>query len=104
MGWASEALINYGRLRVLAGACPNLLAEAGLYRYEAEGRGRVSQTPADEYNHALAALRFLVSKLDARHMAGLRGKRDRPAGGPPEGKAGKRPWLSVFNKVLWHPL
>jgi hypothetical protein len=64
----------------------------------------VSQTPADEYNHALAALRYLVSKLDARHMAGLGGKPDLSAGVTPEGKAGKRPWLSVFNEVLWRPL
>jgi hypothetical protein len=100
--------LEQGRLRVLAGACPNLLAEAGLYSYESEGRGRVSETPVDDYNHALAALRYLVSKLDARHMARLRGRPDRAGEGPPEGEAGKkegkRPWLSVFNDALWHPL
>jgi hypothetical protein len=105
---AVTARVEQGRLKVLAGACPNLLAEAGLYRYETEGRGRQSEAPVDEYNHALAALRYLVSKLDARHMARLRGKPVQPGDGPPEGepgkKEGKRPWMSVFNEVLWHRL
>jgi hypothetical protein len=106
---AVAARLAQGRLKVVAGACPNLLAEAELYRYAAgSGEGRLSETPVDEYNHALAALRYLISKLDARYMARLRGKPVQPGEGPPEGEAekkpGKRSWLSVWNEQLWHPL
>jgi hypothetical protein len=71
---AVTARIRTGRLTVLASACPNLIAEAKLYRYpsradQARGAG---ETPIDEYNHALAALRYLVSRVDARFIARLR--------------------------------
>jgi hypothetical protein len=102
---AVTARLEQGRLKVVEGSCPNLLAEAGLYRYESEGRGPCSETPVDEYNHALAALRCLVSRLDERYMARLRGKPLRSGDGPPDGEpekaAGKRPWLSVWNEQLW---
>jgi hypothetical protein len=55
---------------VLAGACPNLLAEAGLYRYDPDAPGR--ETPRKVYDHTLDALRYLVSKIDYRRMARLR--------------------------------
>lgn len=54
---AVRARLESGRLRVLAGRCPNLLAEAGLYRYGPQTDGQRSEEPVDEQNHALAALR-----------------------------------------------
>ena len=49
---AVAARIARGRLRVVAGACPNLLAEAGLYRYPEGGSGG-GENPLPEHNHAL---------------------------------------------------
>jgi hypothetical protein len=49
----------------LPGACPNLLAEAQLYRYSEDATDKRAETPVDDNNHALAALRYLVTKLDA---------------------------------------
>ena len=60
---AVSARLQNGTLRVVEGRCPNLLAEAGLYRHGDD------ETPVDEHNHALDALRYLISRLDARHMA-----------------------------------
>jgi hypothetical protein len=77
---AVSARLESGTLRVVEGCCPNLLAEAALYRYSDDPRDRRAEVPLDEYNHALAALRYLVSRLDARRMA-----RTRPAGPPPDG-------------------
>jgi hypothetical protein len=53
-------------LRVLDNSCPNLLAEAGRYRYD-DDRG--DENPLADNNHALDALRYLVCGLDRRHMA-----------------------------------
>ncbi len=58
---AVSARLENETLKVVRGACPSLLAEAQLYRY-AEGGG--GQEPEDEHNHALAALRYLVTGLD----------------------------------------
>ncbi len=58
------------QLRLLSDCCSNLFAEAGLYRWS--GRGEVSdnaEAPLNEHNHALSALRYLISRLDARKMA-----------------------------------
>ncbi|MBV8431054.1 MAG: hypothetical protein JO244_07830 [Solirubrobacterales bacterium] len=57
----------------------------------------------DEHNHALAALRYLVSRLDARHMA--RGRRPHQGGDEPppapEPPTRPRPWLRLDNEDLW---
>jgi hypothetical protein len=66
---AVSARLENGTLRVLEGRCPNLLAEAGLYRYSDDERDGHAEVPVDEHNHALAALRYLISRIDARHMA-----------------------------------
>src|SRR5262245_9317170 len=67
---AVTARLASGKLRVLEGACANLLAEAGLYRWAGRGEATASaETPVVDHNHALAALRYLVSRLDARKMA-----------------------------------
>ena len=58
---AVSARIQSGRLRILPGQCPNLLMEAGLYRYDP--RLPDAETPLDEHNHAMDALRYLISGL-----------------------------------------
>jgi hypothetical protein len=73
-------------LPTLAGRCPNLLAEAGLYRYRDDPAQRHAEVPVDEHNHALGALRYLISRLDARQMARNRvcaALRGRPRGSFP---------------------
>jgi hypothetical protein len=50
-----------GRLRVLAGCCPYLLAEASQYRLDPAAGFR---RPVKENDHALDALRYLVSRAD----------------------------------------
>ena len=61
------ARLEGGMLRIIDGTCPNLLSEAGLYRYGDAVHGR-AETPIDEHNHALSALRYLVSRLDERGL------------------------------------
>lgn len=56
-------------LRIVEGRCPNLLVEAGLYRYPDSSDGADGENPIDKNNHALAALRYLISRIDARHLA-----------------------------------
>jgi len=92
-------------LRVLEGRCPNLLAEAGLYRYGSESEGHNSETPIDEHNHALAALRYLITRLDARRMARIRKPTPNadptsPAP-PPPSHPSRRKYLSIHNENLW---
>lgn len=58
-----QARIEQGGLKIVRGACPNLLAEAGLYRYESSVGARRTEIPVDANNHALGALRYLISKL-----------------------------------------
>lgn len=65
---AVAARLREGTLRVLAGRCPNLLAEAELYRY-GTGHSHDPESPVDEHNHALAALRYLVASMDATRLA-----------------------------------
>ena len=103
---AVTARLHSGRLKVLPGACPNLLAEAELYRYGDDATDRRAETPVDDHNHALAALRYLVMKLDAgrnvrtapvetpEDVARQRAERERQR---------EREWLSVWNEALWTP-
>jgi hypothetical protein len=70
---AITARIETDRLRVHRQHCPNLLAEAALYRYPTHKDGTPStEKPIDEHNHALAALRYLVSQIDSRFLARFR--------------------------------
>ena len=100
---AVTARLEDGRLRVVAGCCPNLLAEAQLYRYAEKGG---AETPEAEHNHALDALRYLIATLDARHLARPRrpatdaateGDTPKPAARPKKGE----PWHSFNNPALW---
>ena len=80
---AVTARVRTGRLKVCGHRCPNLLAESKLYRYPSpQERAIVGERPIDENNHALGALRYLISRLDARFIAKLRGKA--PAEAPVE--------------------
>jgi hypothetical protein len=70
---AVTARLRTGRLKIVRRACPHLIEEAKLYRYPtAAERATQGENPIDDHNHALAALRYLVSCLDARYMARLR--------------------------------
>jgi hypothetical protein len=89
------ARIRTGRLKLVHDACPNLLAEAGLYRWSDEG-----EAPEDRHNHALAALRYLISKLDHRSLGQII-KGLLPDGKAPPEKKPPRPWIRYDNEALW---
>jgi hypothetical protein len=122
---AVSARLEAGTLRVLAGACPNLLWEAEMYRYSTEPAAAQAEEPHREDNHALDALRYLVASLDAYRLAKRpavppaapaapaggaaagpeSGAPPAPKGDPPPSETGwKKPkdaWLSVRNEALW---
>jgi hypothetical protein len=56
-------LLALGRIKIMPGACPNLLEKAQRYRYDTDPRHSRSELPVDEYNHDMAALRYLVMGL-----------------------------------------
>jgi hypothetical protein len=91
---AVSARIRTGRLVVSRSACPNLIAEAGLYRYPSAAERTVEgEKPVDEHNHALGALRYLVSRLDVHFIARLRklGGREGTVDGPTEEEPVEQP-------------
>jgi hypothetical protein len=105
---AVRARLEKGTLRILKDACPNLLCEAGLYHYGPEGTGDRSENPVAEHNHALDALRYLISKLDARLMARMRqpGSEkqlppDPSASDPAPAPKLRDRWLRYDNEELW---
>jgi hypothetical protein len=62
---------------------PESAREGKLYRYPTpQERVVIGERPIDENNHALGALRYLITRLDARFIAKLRSKA--PAQGPAE--------------------
>lgn len=63
-----SARLTNGRLKVLKGRCPNLLAEAALYRWSDSPHDQRGEIPVDDNNHALAALRYLISRIDHRSI------------------------------------
>ena len=72
---AVTARIRTGRLRISKVGCPNLIYESKLYRYPSQSeRALIGENPVDENNHALGALRYLISRLDSRFIAKLRKK------------------------------
>jgi hypothetical protein len=110
---AVRARVENGTLRVVAGTCPNLLAEAGLYRYDPQGR-EGNESPLKAHDHALDALRYLISRVDARKMGRLKtgrgGDEEPPAEvkpapeakpAPPASPPPRRKWLSLYNEQLW---
>jgi hypothetical protein len=60
---AATARLQAGTLKIVPGACPSLSLEAGLYRWSDEG-----ESPENRHNHTLAALRYLISKLEQRTL------------------------------------
>jgi hypothetical protein len=100
---AVSARLGTGRLKVLRSACPNLLAEARLYRYPSAAERAVSgENPVDEHNHALGALRYLISRLDAHYIARLRRRSDAGEAEPKASpKKEPRPWNRLDNDNLW---
>jgi hypothetical protein len=60
------ARIRTGRLKI-SPSCVNLIAESRLYRYPTPAeRDQLGENPIDAHNHALAALRYLVTRLPTR--------------------------------------
>jgi hypothetical protein len=111
---AVTSRIQTGRLKVVSYGAPNLCAEAQLYRYPRPDEKTVqNENPIDENNHALAALRYLVTQLDRKFVArfrranaALRQEVDSPT--PQPGQPAKPPvrnwWLDPRNPELWTPL
>jgi hypothetical protein len=105
---AVTARIRTGRLKIDAAACPNLAKEAGLYRYPSPRerfsrgeQGELGETPIDDHNHALGALRYLVAGLDAHFIARLRGTNAKPQAASAKQQDGHDSWN---NPNLWTPL
>jgi hypothetical protein len=100
---AVSARLENGTLRVVAGCCPNLLAEAALYRYGDGPTAAQGETPVNAHNHALAALRYLVSRLDAGRMA-RDGSPRPPDPAPPKPRRDDNWWMRWDNPALWTDL
>jgi hypothetical protein len=100
---AVQARIRGGTLRIIDGACPNLLAEAGLYHYDPESNG---EKPNPEDDHALDALRYLIARLDRDRMARPTAADSPLDHGPGISKPPKKdkPWLHGSNDALSQPL
>jgi Terminase large subunit, T4likevirus-type, N-terminal len=95
---AVTARLQNNGLRIQAGRCPNLLAEAGLYRYE-DSREAQAESPLDRHNHALDALRYLIYAVDARRLAGRRPTPSEDPAAKPRPKP--KPWLRLDNEAVW---
>jgi hypothetical protein len=103
---AVHSRIEARTLKIIGSACPNLTSGSQLYQYQ-EG----SDKPADDYHHAMDALRYLIYKIDGKRLARKKWlwQRDKKVGGAVEavgtGEAGRkkveREWLSVWNEELW---
>ena len=103
---ALTARLRQGTLRILEGRCPNLLAEAGLYRFSDDPDDRRGENPHDAHNHALDALRYLIARLDAHKMALLDGAaRSGPRGdGEPAPGGARMPADRADDERYWGPL
>src|SRR5207249_3146916 len=104
------ARLRTGRLWINNQRCPNLAAEAKLYRYPSPSeRALAGENPIDEHNHALGALRYLISRLDGRFLGKLRGKTNRDECAATQIKE-KAAWerslqdSSVYNEEAWATL
>jgi hypothetical protein len=94
---AVTARLENGTLKVIDGACPNLLREAELYRYSDDSHAGSGESPLDEHNHALGALRYLISGLDGN---GAVWRRRRPPA-PEEPQAQPPWWRREDQEHLW---
>jgi hypothetical protein len=104
---AVRTRLETGRLRVIEGRCPNLLAEAELYVDQEKG-GKDQQGLDNDNDHAMDALRYLVMMLDRNKVVGgwkrWFGPRDVEAPLEPELPPRPRKWLSIYNEALWTPV
>jgi Terminase large subunit, T4likevirus-type, N-terminal len=104
-----SARLAAGTLKVVEGACPDLLAEAALYRYSDDPAECHAEAPLDEHNHAISALRYLLSRLDARRMTARLAPTAEPTPEPDDDHAAPPPppkerrWLRLDNEELWTP-
>lgn len=73
---AVTARLQTGRLKVNGSVCPNLIREASLYRYPNSDEKTATENPVDEHNHALGALRYLISRIDEKYLARFRRKKE----------------------------
>jgi hypothetical protein len=96
---AVTARLQTGRLKVLAPACPHLLAEAELYSRRRPTNGGDPGSATDGKDHALDALRYAVATVDRGFMV-----RFRHTAKPADESKPKRKWLSIWNEQLWTPL
>jgi hypothetical protein len=95
---AVNARLQQGTLRVVHGACPNLLREAEFYRYGTDPGTRRSEKPQDNDDHALDGLRYLIASIDVRKL----GRRPKIADtAAEEEKPARKPWLRLDNEALW---
>jgi Terminase RNaseH-like domain len=97
---AVTARLESGTLRVQEGRCPNLLAEARLYRYGGEGAASGTEVPLSEHNHALDALRYLIGTLDA-HRRPCSRETSPDASAPSQPRATIPWWLDPATEHLW---
>ena len=58
------ARIETGGLKIVHDRCPQLLHEAELYRCSDALADKQAEAAVDDHNHALAALRYLISRLE----------------------------------------
>jgi hypothetical protein len=99
---AVTARLQTGRLKIDRRGCPNLVSEAKLYRYPSGSeRGVLGENPVDEHNHALAALRYLVSRIDARTLAKYRREEPQAAAAV---EPAARPAVNFTDSELWTKL
>jgi hypothetical protein len=94
-----QARIRQGMLKICAGACPNLLEEAGLYRYDDAPNEKKTEHPREGYDHALDALRYMVMGIDKTR--GARAFADKPRTEPDQPKKRQNWWMRWSNEALW---
>jgi hypothetical protein len=83
---AVTARLENGTLRVVEGACPNLLREAGLYRYATKADSRRGESPLGQDDHVDGRV-AVFDRDDRRAEVGAEAE-DWRRGGGGEGKAG----------------
>ncbi len=66
---AVNARIYQGKLKILVNHCPAIVSEAASYSYTDDEDDPGNDTPIDENNHAMDALRYLIMGIDGRKAA-----------------------------------
>ena len=71
--------------------------EAELYRYAPNAGSRKGETPLDEEDHALDALRYLIAAIDQRKLR----RKPKATGAAEADKPKERKWLRLDSEALW---